>query len=236
MYVFIYFCLFKCREAGDVSCFEEMLNNIFAPLFAVTLNPSSNPPLHYFLGNELFSCYCIIFDYLFILTYLLSFMSYNLLTFHFLSKLPELDIFTFLISQISILLSLTLYSQVSTSLNSSCDISMNYSPYLISLTTTIIIFSLTFYFMFKKKFSVMHSDSKAAVSFASLYFLIYFNFYPHLFLLLSFSSLFLFITSLFISLILSPAASLLSHLSFPSSLSLLLSPFSSLLSPFSSFL
>ena len=128
---------------------------------------------------------------------------------------------------------------MSTSLNLSCDISMNYSPYLISLTTTIIIFSLTFYFMFKKKFSVMHSDSKAAVSFASLYFLIYLNFHPHLFLLFSFSSLFLFITSLFISPILSPAASLLSHLSpffsLPSPLSSLPSHLSSTLSPLSHF-
>jgi AMP deaminase len=37
------------RKSGEIQNFGQMLHNIFAPLFAVTLNPSSNPPLHYFL-------------------------------------------------------------------------------------------------------------------------------------------------------------------------------------------
>lgn len=37
------------REAGDLNSFGDMLHNIFAPLFAVSIDPSSNPPLHYFL-------------------------------------------------------------------------------------------------------------------------------------------------------------------------------------------
>lgn len=37
------------RKSGEIQNFGQMLQNIFAPLFAVTLNPESNPPLHYFL-------------------------------------------------------------------------------------------------------------------------------------------------------------------------------------------
>lgn len=37
------------KKSGDVASFGQLLYNIFAPLFAVTLDPSSNPPLHYFL-------------------------------------------------------------------------------------------------------------------------------------------------------------------------------------------
>jgi AMP deaminase len=37
------------RDAGNVASFAEMLGNIFGPLFAVSIDPSSNPPLHYFL-------------------------------------------------------------------------------------------------------------------------------------------------------------------------------------------
>ena len=39
------------RKGGEISSFGQMLNNIFAPLFAVTIDPSSNPPLHYFLNT-----------------------------------------------------------------------------------------------------------------------------------------------------------------------------------------
>jgi AMP deaminase len=34
---------------GELRSFGQMLHNIFAPLFAVSLDPSSNPALHYFL-------------------------------------------------------------------------------------------------------------------------------------------------------------------------------------------
>lgn len=37
------------KRGGDVHNFGEYLDHIFAPLFAVTLDPTSNPPLHYFL-------------------------------------------------------------------------------------------------------------------------------------------------------------------------------------------
>lgn len=37
------------RQNGDVRNFEQMLYNIFMPLVEVTLNPSSNIALHYFL-------------------------------------------------------------------------------------------------------------------------------------------------------------------------------------------
>ena len=37
------------RKAGSLSSFGEMLNNIFIPLFEVTVNPESNPKLHLFL-------------------------------------------------------------------------------------------------------------------------------------------------------------------------------------------
>lgn len=37
------------RRGGEIQSFGDMLSNIFAPLFAVSLDPSSNPPLHYFL-------------------------------------------------------------------------------------------------------------------------------------------------------------------------------------------
>jgi hypothetical protein len=55
-YVIRHFILFIIpffnRENGDVSSFAQMLDNIFSPLFAVSLDPSSNPPLHYFLGTS----------------------------------------------------------------------------------------------------------------------------------------------------------------------------------------
>lgn len=37
------------RQAGELRSFQQMLYNIFAPLVEVTLNPSSNIALHYFL-------------------------------------------------------------------------------------------------------------------------------------------------------------------------------------------
>ncbi|KAJ1428056.1 hypothetical protein B484DRAFT_450050 [Ochromonadaceae sp. CCMP2298] len=37
------------RSSGEIQNFGQMLRNIFEPLFAVSLDPSSNPPLHYFL-------------------------------------------------------------------------------------------------------------------------------------------------------------------------------------------
>lgn len=37
------------KKGGEIEHFAEMLQNIFAPLFEVTINPQSNPPLHYFL-------------------------------------------------------------------------------------------------------------------------------------------------------------------------------------------
>jgi AMP deaminase len=37
------------KQAGDVSCFQDMMDLIFAPLFEVSVRPSSNPVLHAFL-------------------------------------------------------------------------------------------------------------------------------------------------------------------------------------------
>jgi len=37
------------RESGELQNFEEMISNIFEPLFAVTLDPSIDPNLNYFL-------------------------------------------------------------------------------------------------------------------------------------------------------------------------------------------
>ena len=37
------------KQAGLVRTFQDILHNIFAPLFKVTLNPSSDPCLHEFL-------------------------------------------------------------------------------------------------------------------------------------------------------------------------------------------
>lgn len=37
------------RKSGEISSFAQMLSNIFAPLFAVSIDPASNPPMHYFL-------------------------------------------------------------------------------------------------------------------------------------------------------------------------------------------
>ncbi len=40
---------FNYRKAKDISSFQELLENVFIPLFEVTANPESNPALHYFL-------------------------------------------------------------------------------------------------------------------------------------------------------------------------------------------
>ena len=37
------------KKSGEVKNFEELLDNIFAPLYAVSIDPGSNPALHYFL-------------------------------------------------------------------------------------------------------------------------------------------------------------------------------------------
>ncbi len=37
------------KKSGEINSFEDMLYNIFAPLYAVSIDPSSNPALHYFL-------------------------------------------------------------------------------------------------------------------------------------------------------------------------------------------
>jgi len=39
------------RSSGSLASFEEMLDNIFKPLFAVSVDPSIDPPLHYFLNT-----------------------------------------------------------------------------------------------------------------------------------------------------------------------------------------
>ena len=46
------------KSGGEIENFAEMLQNIFAPLFEVTLNPESNPPLHYFL-KTVECCNCL---------------------------------------------------------------------------------------------------------------------------------------------------------------------------------
>ncbi|TMW59645.1 hypothetical protein Poli38472_004714 [Pythium oligandrum] len=40
---------FLYKKSGDIESFQQMIDNMFEPLFAVTRDPSSNPPLHYFL-------------------------------------------------------------------------------------------------------------------------------------------------------------------------------------------
>lgn len=37
------------RKSGEIQSFGQMLSNIFTPLFAVSIDPESNPPLHYLL-------------------------------------------------------------------------------------------------------------------------------------------------------------------------------------------
>jgi AMP deaminase len=37
------------RRSGEIASFGQMLSNIFAPLFAVSIDPASDPPLHYLL-------------------------------------------------------------------------------------------------------------------------------------------------------------------------------------------
>ncbi|KHN48917.1 AMP deaminase [Glycine soja] len=40
------------KEMGIVTSFQNMLDNIFIPLFEVTVNPDSHPQLHVFLKQE----------------------------------------------------------------------------------------------------------------------------------------------------------------------------------------
>jgi len=44
------------KQSGEVESFGQMLRNIFEPLFAVSIDPSSNPPLHYFLQTVVGEC------------------------------------------------------------------------------------------------------------------------------------------------------------------------------------
>jgi adenosine deaminase len=37
------------KESGAISCFQDMLDNIFLPLFEVSADPSADPKLHQFL-------------------------------------------------------------------------------------------------------------------------------------------------------------------------------------------
>jgi len=47
------------KEMGIVTSFQNMLDNIFLPLFEVTVNPDSHPHLHMFLKQVSLSVLCI---------------------------------------------------------------------------------------------------------------------------------------------------------------------------------
>lgn len=48
---------FIYKKSGEVDNFQQMIDNIFLPLFEVTNDPASNPPLHYFLETMIgFDC------------------------------------------------------------------------------------------------------------------------------------------------------------------------------------
>lgn len=48
---------FLYKKSGEIEHFQDMIDNIFVPLFEVTRDPSSNPPLHYFLETMVgFDC------------------------------------------------------------------------------------------------------------------------------------------------------------------------------------
>lgn len=48
---------FLYKKSGEIENFQDMIDNIFLPLFEVTRDPSSNPPLHYFLETMVgFDC------------------------------------------------------------------------------------------------------------------------------------------------------------------------------------
>ena len=80
----------QCRENGDVSSFAEMLDNIFSPLFAVSIDPSSDPALHYFLGDP--QCYTPSFCYTNALHYYTTFLlSFTILMTAFLPFLAFLS-------------------------------------------------------------------------------------------------------------------------------------------------
>ena len=46
------------KEMGIVTSFQNILDNIFVPLFEVTVDPDSHPQLHVFL-KQVFSLFCI---------------------------------------------------------------------------------------------------------------------------------------------------------------------------------
>ncbi|TYZ67790.1 hypothetical protein PybrP1_005565 [[Pythium] brassicae (nom. inval.)] len=48
---------FLYKKSGEIEHFQDMIDNIFLPLFEVTRDPASNPPLHYFLETMVgFDC------------------------------------------------------------------------------------------------------------------------------------------------------------------------------------
>ena len=47
------------KHQGIIENFEQLLENIFMPLFEVTLNPESKPQLHQFLSKVLLFLPCI---------------------------------------------------------------------------------------------------------------------------------------------------------------------------------
>lgn len=48
---------FLYKKSGEIEHFQDMIDNIFMPLFEVTRDPASNPPLHYFLETMVgFDC------------------------------------------------------------------------------------------------------------------------------------------------------------------------------------
>jgi AMP deaminase len=49
------------RGQGTVQNFQQMLDNIFLPLFEVTVDPSSHPALHHFLQLVVVSIFLLIF-------------------------------------------------------------------------------------------------------------------------------------------------------------------------------
>ena len=49
---------FIYKSIGSVQCFQDMIDNIFKPLFAVSLDPSSDPALHDFL--KVSRCYILL--------------------------------------------------------------------------------------------------------------------------------------------------------------------------------
>ena len=53
MFIYVHTLIEGCLQAqGQINSFQEILENIFLPLFQVTINPESNRPLSIFLGQE----------------------------------------------------------------------------------------------------------------------------------------------------------------------------------------